>query len=209
MLRLPLFLLPVLMTVLSGCMNAVGPGHSRQRVLVKSGYTLTRNIIYTPADWPVPVKGDLYRPRTAGPAPAVLLVHGGGWTGKDGRWQMHPIAEKLAKRGYIVMNVTYRLAPRWNYPAPVDDVGQALAWMRENAAAHGIDTRRISLFGYSAGGYVAAHVAFRDRSEEKIVALVAGGTPSDLRFYPAGKVCRNSSGGRSMRFRSVSRKPRR
>jgi len=161
---------------------------------VKSHHTVTPDIVYTPVDWPAPVKGDLYRPVTTQLAPAVLLVHGGGWTGKDGRWQMNPIAKKLAKRGYVVFNVTYRLAPRWIYPAPLDDLKQALRWMRANAADAGIDPNRIAVYGYSAGGYLAALTAMDEASG--IRAIVAGGTPSDLTLYPGGDLVPQFLGGR-------------
>jgi acetyl esterase/lipase len=161
---------------------------------IKNGHSVVRNIVYTPADWPAPVMGDLYRPATARPAPAVLLVHGGGWTGKDGRWQMNPIAKKLAKRGYVVLNVTYRLAPRWIYPAPVEDLKQALRWMRTNAADAGIDPQRIAVYGYSAGGYLAALTAMDEATQ--IRAIVAGGAPSDLTLYPGGDLVPQFLGGR-------------
>jgi acetyl esterase/lipase len=129
---------------------------SQQSVQSKDGYSITRDVIYTPSDWPEPVRGDLYRPRKSKTlAPAILLVHGGGWTGKDGRWQMNPIAKKLVKKGYVVLNVTYRLAPRWTYPAPVKDLQEAVKWMRAHAVEEGIDPNRIATFGYSAGGYLA------------------------------------------------------
>jgi hypothetical protein len=52
-------------------------------------------------------------------------------------------ARDLAKRGYFVMNLTYRSAEDWVYPAPVDDGGVALDWIEANAAQHGIDPRRL------------------------------------------------------------------
>jgi len=164
------------------------------RPAVKERHSVTRDIIYTPADWAAPVMGDLYRPVTTRPAPAVLLVHGGGWSGKDGRWQMNPIAKKLAKRGYVVFNVTYRLAPRWIYPAPIEDLKQAIHWMRLNATETGIDRKRIAVFGYSAGGYLAALTGLDEATE--IRAIVAGGSPTDLTLYPGGDLVPQFLGGR-------------
>lgn len=188
-----LFLAPFLL--LAGCVDPVGVRDTGQRVTAKPGYTVSRNIIFTPADWPEPVRGDFYQPRSGSkPAPAVLLIHGGGWTGEDGRWQMNPIAQKLVKRGYAVFNVTYRLAPRWTYPAPVDDLNQALAWIHTHAGEKGIDPDRISTYGYSAGGYLAAMIGLPEKAG--IRAIVMGGSPSDLSFYAGGDLVPQFLGGR-------------
>lgn len=204
-----MFPLLALAGILAGCANPGGTPVHRQGTLEKKSYTVTRNLVYTPDSWPVPVLGDLYRPRTSSPAPAVLLVHGGGWTGKDGRWQMNGIATKLVKRGYVVLNVTYRLAPRWIYPAPVEDLQEAVKWLRANAAEQGIDPDRIAAFGYSAGGYLAALTGLIEGpGNSHIRAIVAGGAPSDLTFYPGGDLVPQFLGGTQQqipqRFREAS-----
>ena len=189
----------------AGCSSPIEMAGGRQITSVKSDYTVTRNLIYTPRDWPERIPADLFRPRSAGPHPAVLLIHGGGWTGKDGRWQMEPIAKQLVRRGYVVLNVTYRLAPKYIYPAPVDDMRQAVRWMHEHAAEEGIDTRRIAAFGYSAGGYLAAMTAYTGHDFR---AVVAGGTPGDLSLYPGGDLVPQFLGGKRQeipeRFREAS-----
>lgn len=191
------FTLTSVSLISTSCVNSVGPKNLRQSTSVRGETKLTRNIIYTPPDWPQPVHGDLYQPRfSAEPAPAVLLVHGGGWTGKDGRWQMNPIAGKLVKRGYVVLNVTYRLAPEWIYPAPVEDLQQAVKWMRANAAEHGIDSERIAAFGYSAGGYLASLMGLIEGPENaRIKAIVAGSAPSDMTLYSGGTLVPQFLGG--------------
>ena len=184
------------LALLGGCVASLEPLRTRQSVSSKAGYTVSRNMVYTPPTWPKPVLGDFYKPNGAMSAPAVLLIHGGGWTGKDGRWQMTSIAKKLVGRGYAVLNVTYRLAPRWTYPAPVDDLREAVKWLRKNAAAQGIDPDRIAAFGYSAGGYLAAMVAFEQgKNQMDIAAVVAGGAPSDLTLYPGGDLVPQFLGG--------------
>lgn len=169
-------------------------------------HVVTRDIVFTPATWPAPVMGDLYQPVAAKEAPAILLVHGGGWTGSDGRWQMAPIAKQLVKRGYVVLNVTYRLAPQWIYPAPVEDLREAVQWMRRHAQEYGIDPGRIAIFGYSAGGYLGALTGFDE--ELGIRAIVAGGAPSDLMLYPGGDLVPQFLGGTRQeipqRFREAS-----
>src|SRR5205814_4600921 len=89
-----------------------------------------------------------------GPFPAVLCVHGGGFRagtreGYDG------LIRKLAERGYVAATVTYRLAPKYPFPAAVYDVKAAVRWARANAAKYRIDPDRIGVTGGSAGGHLA------------------------------------------------------
>ncbi len=201
-----LLLMPL---VLGSCFAPIGTLDYPQSTSVGAGYRVTRNLVYTPEHWPEPVLGDFYLPKSPRPVPAVLLVHGGGWTGKDGRWQMDPIARRLAKRGYAVLNVTYRLAPRWTYPAPLEDLREAVKWLRAHAAEQGIDPERIATFGYSAGGYLAALTGLTDGSQSShIRAIVTGGAPTDLTFYPGGDLVPQFLGGTRQqipeRFREAS-----
>ena len=163
------------------------------------------DVVYTPKSWPKELKADVYHPPKGGLSPAVLLIHGGGWKEEDGRWQMKSIARKLARRGYVVMNVTYRGAPAFHYPAPVDDLREALGWMRRNAKTQGIDPHRIATFGYSAGGHLASMVGLEDHG---VKAIVAGGGPFDLTLYPGGDLVPAFLGGTQKeipkRFREAS-----
>lgn len=181
----------VIPLILGGC-GTVNPA---QISSLHDGYSVTRDIIYTPANWSEPILGDLYRPRgSRRPSPSVLLIHGGGWTGSDGRWQMAPIAKQLARRGYVVLNITYRLAPKYIYPAPVDDAREAIRWMRSHATENGIDPTRIAVYGYSAGGYLAAMTGYQGDVGD-IRAVVAGGTPANLALYPGGDLIPQFLGG--------------
>jgi acetyl esterase len=93
--------------------------------------------IYVPTD----------RPR---PLPVVLYVHGGGFRilSKDTHWVM---ALAFARRGYLVFNIDYRLAPQNPYPAAAEDAAAALTWTAQNAERYGGDPGRIFLAGESAG----------------------------------------------------------
>lgn len=153
------------------------------------------NVTYTPPDRAAPMAGDIYLPKSGGSHPAILMIHGDGRIGDDGRWQMAGIARQLAAKGYYVFNVTYRMAPAWTYPAPLDDIRAALDWMEENAVEQGVDPERIAIFGYSAGGYAGALAALTDE-RKRVKAVVAGGAPSDLTYYSEGKLIRNFLGGR-------------
>ena len=195
----------VAVAILAGCNDRVASLGPSWKTSVKSTYTVRRDLVYTPEGWPEKIPADLFRPRSGGRHPAVLLIHGGGWTGKDGRWQVEPIAKQLVRRGYVVLNVTYRLAPKYIYPAPVDDMREAVKWMQDHAVELGIDPARIAVFGYSAGGYLAAMTAY---TQTDIRAVVAGGTPGDLALYPGGDLVPQCLGGTRQeipkRFREAS-----
>jgi acetyl esterase/lipase len=150
-----------------------------------------RDQVYTPAGWPQVLHADVYVPKTEGPMPAVLLVHGGAWhTGNPGHTEL--IAEKLARRGFVVVNATYRLAPAARYPAPVKDLQQALHWMREHATGLRLDPQRIGAWGYSAGAHLVSLIGLQAPGDAlydpqaRVRAIVAGGVPADMRKFRGG-----------------------
>ena len=143
-------------------------------------------VTYTPAGWPEAQKGDLYLPRNkSGPFPVVLLVHGGSWQ-HGGRGNMSRIAAALAGHGYAAFSVDYRLAPRYRHPAQLEDLEQALRWVQANAGPQDLDPGRIAAWGYSAGAHLVCLLAVQPPSPGRpaLQAVVAGGTPADLRIYP-------------------------
>ena len=98
---------------------------------------------------------DVWRPTSAAaPLPIVFYVHGGGFRflSKDTHWIM---ALAFARAGYLVFNVSYRLAPKHPVPAAVQDVADAWLYMLEHAEAHGGDLSRIVVAGESAGANLA------------------------------------------------------
>lgn len=102
---------------------------------------------------------DIYRPRGAhGPLPVVLYVHGGSFRilSKDSHWVM---GLAFARKGYLVLNINYRLAPRHPYPAPLEDAAAALRWAMSSAACHGGDPSRLVLAGESAGANLVTALA--------------------------------------------------
>jgi acetyl esterase/lipase len=107
---------------------------------------------------------------------------------------MDGTAEKLARRGYVVLNASYRFAPRWTFPAQLQDVQQAVLFMRANAAEYRIQPDRIASWGYSSGAHLAALLGVTGPSDRlfqegaRVQAVVAGGTPVDLSYYPKGRL---------------------
>jgi acetyl esterase/lipase len=118
-------------------------------------HELTADVVYAEVDG-VPLRYDQYRPlRVHGPAPAVLFVHGGAWMiGDPSQAAGHGL--RFAREGIATVAISYRLAPRHHFPAPLDDVRRGLRYVRANASALGIDPDRIALMGLSAGAHLAA-----------------------------------------------------
>jgi acetyl esterase len=109
-------------------------------------------------------------------APVLLYAHGGGWA--MGSVETHDrLCRRIADRsGCAVLSVGYRLAPEHPYPAALEDLETALAWLRREAP--GVDATRVAVGGDSAGGQLAAVVARRQRD---------AGTPLayQILIYPA------------------------
>jgi acetyl esterase/lipase len=123
---------------------------------------------------------DIVRPKNAtGPLPAILLVHGGGFR-RGHRNSYLPIAIKLAERGYVAATASYRLAPRHQYPAAVEDVKAAVAFLRANAAKYSIDPARIGAMGGSAGGHLVLMLGLTGAGENAVQCVVNYFGPTDF-----------------------------
>ncbi|MFE6922075.1 alpha/beta hydrolase [Nocardia sp. NPDC057663] len=108
----------------------------------------------------------LHRPRAAvaGPLPALLWIHGGGYV-LGLPEQDDALCRRLAESlGIVVAAVDYRLAPEHPYPAGLEDCYDAMTWLARHPD---IDARRVAIGGASAGGGLAASLALlaRDRGE--------------------------------------------
>lgn len=113
-------------------------------------------------------------------APCVIVVHGGGWDSGD-RTQLPGLNHWLARRGYAVAAISYRLAPAHRWPAQRDDVLQAIAFLKTRASALGLDATRLVLLGRSAGGQIAQTVGYT-AGDPAIRGVVGLYSPSDLIF---------------------------
>jgi len=133
----------------------------------------------------------------------MVLVHGGAWS-SGSKMVMGRYGNRLAGDGCVVMAINYRLAPDHKFPAQVDDVRDALVWIAQNAGRYHIDTDRIGMFGYSAGGHLCCMIATLEDEDfvtvqpttqwpsddprwakmPAIAAVVAGGPPCEFRTLP-------------------------
>lgn len=120
------------------------------------------------------IKLRLHVPDTAAPLPALLYVHGGGWTMFSVETHDRLMREYAGRAGVIVAGIDYSLSPEAKFPRALNEVVAAVAWLRREGRAHGIDTARIAIGGDSAGANlaVAACLTLRDRGQAPLCGMV-------------------------------------
>jgi acetyl esterase/lipase len=90
--------------------------------------------------------------------PAIVIIHGGGW--RSGYPQQHnPLAQHLAARGYVCFTPSYALSTYRQYPQAIYDLKWFLRWLVQHANKYHVDTNKIAVLGFSAGGELAAFLA--------------------------------------------------
>lgn len=98
---------------------------------------------------------DMARPKSAsGTLAAIVCIHGGGFRAGS-RQGYDGLCIRLAEQGYVAVTVSYRLAPKYQFPAAIHDTKAAVRWLRVNAKKYTIDSDRIGVTGGSAGGHLA------------------------------------------------------
>jgi len=139
-----------------------------------------------------PLKEELQRP-------AIVVVHGGSWNAGE-RDDYPQWNEWLARQGYVIFDIDYRIAPQPNWRTATGDVKCAIGWVKSNAEKYGVDPARVALLGRSAGGHLALLAAYStgeadlppscdapDVSPRAVIALYA---PTDLKWgyeHPANE----------------------
>ena len=156
-----------------------------------SSYT-KEEVVYKTAD-SIPLTAEIYRPKSEGLKPAVVVVHGGGWDHRSG--DMSGICKDLASQGFVAFNITYRLAPDHHFPKALEDVNDSIVWLRQHAKAYNVDPEKISGWGYSAGAHLIL-LAGLDPSVG-LRGIVAGGTPADLTAWPQSPIVEKFIGFKS------------
>lgn len=182
--------------VLAGCTRHQGlDGETRWDDVARYDYFVQREQRYSPRDWPVELFADFYIPRSFGQLPAVLLVHGGGWSDGE-RDDLAYLAGRLAESGFVAVTVDYRLAPAARHPAQVRDLAQALAYVKRRADSYQVDASRIAAWGVDAGATLALLLAAGGAGEGLpaaggLAAVVAGAGAYDLNHWDGGEDLRN------------------
>lgn len=140
----------------------------------------SRTVSYDPAD--ADAVFDVHRPPVVRPdAPTIVWIHGGGFV-SGRRSDITNYAKLLAGQGFTVVNLDYTIAPEAQYPTPVRQVNQALAYIAREGAALGINPGRLVLAGDSAGAQIAAQAAavITNPDYAKLVGTVPGVSPEQL-----------------------------
>ncbi|MFB8766702.1 alpha/beta hydrolase [Nocardiopsis alba] len=97
--------------------------------------------------------------------PALYFIHGGGFYCGDHRTELDQILETAERLGATLISVGYRLAPEHPYPAQINDAYAGLLWVADHADELGIDSERIVVTGFSAGGTLSAALALTVRDK--------------------------------------------
>lgn len=143
----------------------------------------------------VELKLDLAKPAPVpAPVPAILCVHGGGWSGgsKDGYTDL---LKQFAAHGYVAAAVEYRFVPQYPWPAQIEDVKCAVRYLRAHAKELNLDPNRIAAMGDSAGGHLSLMLGLMDSKDglegdggnagfsSKVQAVVNKYGPTDMRVW--------------------------
>ena len=172
---------------------------------LKSGYntiTVTKDIPYRKGNsdsWRL----DLAMPENSGNElrPALVIIHGGGWRfGSKSVDVYQKMMVAYAQKGYVTINVEYRLTDEAEFPACIEDVKCAVRWLRAHSEELNVDPNRIGSYGHSAGAHLSMMLAMTDKSDglegdggwdeysSKVTVAGAGSPPTELgRDVPMAK----------------------
>ena len=117
-----------------------------------------KNIVYSKVEKRRLLMDAFYPSDNKKPQTAIIMIHGGGWRSGN-RMQHYPLLQKLSSFGYTCFAPEYRLSTEALFPAAVYDVKAAIRWVRANARQFNVDTNKIVIAGFSAGGELAAFMA--------------------------------------------------
>jgi alpha-L-fucosidase 2 len=124
---------------------------------------------------------DAHIPDGKGPFPAIILVHGGAWVRGDRQWNVEPLFRPLEDANFAWFSISYRLANDvLTFGSAVEDVQQAVRFVRTHAKEYNVDPSRIALVGESAGAQLASMAALSADTEDSVNAVVALYGPADL-----------------------------
>jgi acetyl esterase/lipase len=139
----------------------------------------------------------------------LVVINGSGWNAPQAyngfslKDRALPGTPRLLSAGYTIFVVNHRQAPRFRYPAAVEDVQRAVRFIRYHASDYGIDADRLGAVGYSSGAHLAALLGVLDgvgqatdsdpinRLSARVQTVVAWATPTDLEHFDSGDGVRN------------------
>jgi acetyl esterase/lipase len=160
LLAVPVAQLPATVRRFDASMAAAGFGSRQDADAGASGPTAVRRGVLVGAGGASPLTADVYARDGVRGAPLLVQIYGGAWQrGRPGDDEV--FARHFAARGYVVAAIDYRHAPASQWPAQIDDVRTALAWLRAHGHELGADPTRLVLVGRSAGAQLALVAAYQ------------------------------------------------
>jgi acetyl esterase/lipase len=126
----------------------------------------------------VPLSLNLYQPAVSGRYPALIVIYGGAWQ-RGTPSNDEDFSRYIAAQGYVVVAIDYRHAPRYPFPAQLDDVNTAIAFIQSHATEYEIDRDRMVVMGRSAGAHLAMLAAYQPHAP-KLRAVINYYGPIDL-----------------------------
>jgi acetyl esterase/lipase len=142
----------------------------------------TRDLEYRPG-----LQARLYRPKGAGPFPALIEVHGGAWASGD-RLNNAPIAVALAKSGIVVLAVDFRMPPSHRYPDSIQDINYATRWLKAHAGEFGSRRDLVGGLGTSSGAHQLLLSLLKPR-DPRYAALPLAEAPGEDATLPWVVLC--------------------
>lgn len=141
------------LSALAALVALVSPASAQKDPMVPDTVVYEKNVEYSNPD-NQHLQLNIAKPKGDGPFPCVVCIHGGGFRAgsRDG---YNAQIVRLAAQGYVAVTVSYRLAPKYPFPAAIHDTKAAVRFLRANAKKYGIDPDRIGVTGQSAGGTLA------------------------------------------------------
>jgi alpha-L-fucosidase 2 len=115
---------------------------------------------------------DLHVPDGAGPFPAAILVHGGGFDEGSKSTNVRPLFDVLDAAGFAWFSIDYRMAPEFRFVQAREDMDAAIKWVKANAAQYHVDASKIALIGESAGGFLVNYAGTHETEETRVAAVV-------------------------------------
>jgi len=134
--------------------QAFGEAPVKQTVSQTDDVTIIRSVTYHLHEDGKRLLADIYLPaKRSKPYPTILMIHGGAWfSGNKVHVALH--AHHAATEGYAVVAINYRLAPRYKFPAQLEDLNHALNWIDAKSDEYGFDPNNVAGYGYSAGAHL-------------------------------------------------------
>lgn len=211
----------VITFLLSGCQSKQVPiADSKQasgsEQMLSAANWYTTQVIYTPSDWPQALTAEVIHPAPQVEGlPIMLLVHGGGWQRRS-LDDMQSMASYWSKRGFITVNIGYRFAPEYQFPAQLHDVQQAMHWIDSQRTAWNAEHSSITAFGFSSGAHLVSLMASVANQPTPLNSpyggvltrpdkVIAGGIPSDLQKWQSGRLIEDFLGGTQNELADVYR----